>query len=301
MNRPTLIAIVGATASGKSDLALRLAQEFNTSIISADSRQLYKETTIGTAKPTAEELQLIPHYFIDHVSIETDYNAGTFEREVLTKLDQLFKDNPVIIMAGGSGLYIQALLEGFDELPQVDPAIREELNRQWEQDRRILYKELQEADPDYYKKVDLRNPQRVVRALEIIRATGQPFSTYHNKQKRERPFNVIKIGLDWDREVLYERINQRVDQMMAAGLLEEARNLHPKRGLNALETVGYTELFDHLEGKYDLDEAIRLIKRNTRRYAKRQMTWFRRDVDINWYKPRDFDSILTYIRSELSR
>lgn len=295
-----LVVIAGPTASGKTATAIQVAKHFNTEILSADSRQFFQEMSIGTAKPTAEELAAVPHHFVNNISIKEDYSAGRFELEVLTKLDELFQQHELVVLTGGSGLYIQAVLEGFDELPKVDPAIRARLIDTFEQDGiEPLQQQLKELDPSYYQTVDLQNQQRVIRALEICIGTGKPFSSYHNSEPKQRNFEVIQIALDWDRDALYERINKRVDLMLAAGLLDEAKALHPQRGLNALETVGYTELFDYFEGKTDLDTAVELIKRNTRRYAKRQLTWLRRDDSVAWFKPDDVAGMIEYIKKAL--
>lgn len=293
-----LIAVLGPTASGKTSMAIQLAQHYNTEIISADSRQLYKEITIGTAKPTFEERAAAVHHFVDHVSITDEHSAGRFEQEALELLEELYNKHDVVIMAGGSGLYIQAVLEGFDELPKIDPSIREQLNNTLKtQGVEALQEMLHDLDPDYYNEVDLNNPQRIVRALEVCIGSGKPFSSFRQGNKQRRNFTPIKIGIAMDRELLYERINKRVDLMMDAGLLEEARALHHLRGLNALETVGYTELFDYFEDKHDLEEAVELIKRNSRRYAKRQMTWTRKDPDIVWFGPNDIRKVIDHIEA----
>lgn len=293
-----LITVLGPTASGKTNMAIQLAQHFNTEILSADSRQLYKEISIGTAKPTPEERAAAPHHFVDSVSITDDHNAGRFENEALALLDELFKTHDVVVMAGGSGLYIQAVLEGFDDLPKIDPAIRQQLNDTLKtQGIEALQEMLRDLDPDYYNEVDLNNPHRMVRALEVCIGSGKPFSSYRIGNKNKRHFTPIKIGIAMDRELLYDRINRRVDLMMEHGLLEEARAIHHLRGLNALETVGYTELFDYFEDKHSLAEAIELIKRNSRRYAKRQMTWTRKDPNITWFGPNDVQQVIAHIEA----
>ena len=279
-----LINIVGPTAIGKTSLALQLANKFNTEIISADSRQFYKEMSIGTAVPSAEELQAAKHHFIRHISIEDNYNVGDFESDAIKKLDELFKNNKIVIMVGGSGLYTKSVLEGLDYFPEVSLEIRQELNLKLEKEGLdSLQQQLHKLDPDYYKIVDLENPHRVIRALEVCISSGKPYSSYLNQPKKKRNFTAISIGLSAEREIIYDRINRRVDLMIAEGLLDEAKALFPKRELNALNTVGYKELFSYLEGKDSLETAVSEIKKNTRRFAKRQLTWFRKDQEINWF------------------
>jgi len=286
MSQPSpkkLIVIAGPTAVGKTAAAIKLAQQLKTEIISADSRQFYREMSIGTAKPDAEELSQAQHHFINSHSITGNFTVGDFEKEALQLLDELFKTHDHVIMVGGSGLFIQAVTQGFDNLPTADPEIRELLNREFaEKGIEHLQQKLKEADPDYYDQVDLNNPQRLVRALEVFQATGKPFSSYRKATVNTRPFESIKIVLDLPREELYDRINRRVDIMVEQGLVEEVRSLLPHRHLNALNTVGYSELFDYFDGKTDLPTAIDLIKQNTRRFAKRQLTWFRKDKDMKW-------------------
>lgn len=280
-----LIVIEGPTASGKTALGIALAQHFNAEILSCDSRQFFKEMTIGTAKPDAEELAAVVHHFVNCLSIEEAYNIGDFERDVLLFLDAYYQQNNIAIMVGGSGLYIRAVCEGIDVYPEVDQGIRLALNQELEtKGIETLQEELAELDPVYHSTVDLSNPHRLIRALEVCRGTGEPFSSFQGKRKIVRPFEIIKIGIDWDRAKLYGRINRRVDLMMDAGLLEEAKLLYPKRHLNALQTVGYREFFDHFDGKLTLKEATELVKRNTRRYAKRQLTWLRKEKDLHWIK-----------------
>jgi tRNA dimethylallyltransferase len=280
---PTLIVIAGPTASGKTAAAIRLAQHFNTVIVSADSRQFFREMSIGTAKPTAEELAAAPHYFINSHSITESFSVGDFERECLVLLEELFQKHKVVILAGGSGLYIKAICEGFDELPTADPAIRERLNAELaENGLPALQERLKLADPVYYNEVDINNPQRIIRAIEVYESSGQPFSSYRTAKTNKRTFNIIKLGLDMPRELLYDRINRRVDMMVADGLVEEVEALLPYRHLNALNTVGYSEIFNFFDGNTDLPTAISMIKQNTRRFAKRQMTWFRKDEGIVW-------------------
>ena len=295
-----LIIIAGPTAVGKTDLCIKLAKKFNTSIISSDSRQFFIEMDIGTAKPNEKEMQEAKHHFVNQLSIHQPYDVRKFENETLSLLDRLFEDNNCVIMTGGSGLYIDAVCKGFDDIPTVDPAIREELMEIY---RTFGLSRIQEllsvADPEYYEVVDRENPHRLIRALEVFRGTGKPFSSFREKKVADRPFTVIKIGLERDREELYDRINERMDLMIERGLFEEAAELYPFRHLNALQTVGYTEIFDHIAGKYDREEAIRLMKRNSRRYAKRQMTWFRRDEDYVWFHPSQTDRIIGFITDQI--
>jgi tRNA dimethylallyltransferase len=296
----TLIVIAGPTAVGKTAIAIELAKQLKTEIISADSRQFYREMSIGTAKPTDKELAAAKHYFINSHSVTENFSVGDFEKQSLQLLDELFKTHNKIIMAGGSGLYIQAVTRGFDDLPVADEGIRIRLNQDLaEKGIQFLQDALKTADPDYYQQVDLNNPQRLIRALEVFESTGKPFSSFRKATVNKRPFNCIKIGLDLPRDVLYERINQRVDAMIDQGLIEEARSLLSYRHLNALNTVGYSELFDHFEGKTGLDTAIELIKQNTRRFAKRQLTWFRKDKEIKWFMA-DSPGLTNLILKELS-
>lgn len=296
----TLIVVVGPTAVGKTALAIQLANHFRTSIISADSRQFYQEMSIGTAKPNAEELAQANHYFINSRSIAEDYTAGDFEREALVRLAVLFKSTDVVIAVGGSGLFVRALTEGLDDLPKAGEEIREKLN-EWFRTEGLepLKQRLQEIDPTYYEKADIDNPQRVIRAIEVFEASGKPITFFMNKQKAERPFQVITIGLNTDREWLYNRINQRVDLMMEAGLLEEVKSLLPFRNKPALLTVGYAEIFEYLDGKISLEDAVSQIKQNSRRYAKRQITWFKKYGNTVWFEPQAKDEIFAYLDQTL--
>lgn len=288
----TLIVIEGPTAAGKTAIAIKLAQQLKTEIISADSRQFYREMIIGTAKPTDEELAAAKHHFINSHSVTESFNVGDFEKQSLQLLDELFKTHDKVIMAGGSGLFIQAVTKGFDDLPVANTAIREKLKLELaEKGIQFLQDQLKNTDPDYYNQVDLNNPQRLIRALEVFETTGKPFSSYRKAVTNKRSFDCIKIGLDLPREVLYQRINQRVDDMIAQGLVEEVRSLLPYRHLNALNTVGYSELFGYFDGKNDLNTAIELVKQNTRRFAKRQLTWFRKDKEIKWLMADDVELI----------
>lgn len=279
-----LITVIGATAIGKTALSIQLAQHFNAEIISCDSRQFYKEMTIGTAVPSAEELASAPHHFIQNKSIFDGYSVGQFEKDALKKLDELFSKNNIVIMVGGSGLYTNAVLEGFDDFPDISPEIRKKLNKQIENgELEILQNQLKELDPESYQTIEIENPHRLIRALEICIGTEKPYSSFKYKNKTKRNFIPIKIGLTADREVIYDRINQRVAMMLQEGLLEEAKSLYPHKKLNALQTVGYRELFDYFDGKCTLEFAIAEIKKNTRRFAKRQGTWNKKDETIHWF------------------
>ncbi|MEX0291371.1 MAG: tRNA (adenosine(37)-N6)-dimethylallyltransferase MiaA [Flavobacteriaceae bacterium] len=283
MSRQVLVSVVGPTAIGKTKLAIALAKHFRTEIISADSRQFYKEMNIGTAVPSKEELSAVPHHFIQHISIKDNYSVGAFERDAIKTLEQLFKKHKVVIMVGGSGLYVNAVTEGLDHFPAVDPQIREQLNSTLkEKGLSALQSRLKQLDPDYYKQIDLDNPHRLIRALEVSISSGLPYSSFLNKRKVRRPFKVITIGLTAEREIIYSRINKRVDLMMQQGLLEEVKALRAYQELNALITVGYKELFKYLKGDWELNFAISEIKKNTRRFAKRQLTWFKKNKDISW-------------------
>ncbi len=281
---PTLVVVAGPTAVGKTAAAIKLAQHFDTAVVSADSRQFFREMSIGTAKPDENELAAAKHYFINSHSISESFSVGDFEKQGLALLDELFKTHNKVILAGGSGLYIKAICEGFDDLPVADTAVREKLNLELEEKGlEVLQEKLKQVDPDYYNEVDLNNPQRIIRALEVFETSGKAFSSYRNATVNKRPFNVIKLMLDMPREKLYERINLRVDLMVKQGLVQEVQSLLPYRYLNALNTVGYSEIFDYFDGKTSLDEALLLIKQNTRRFAKRQLTWFRKDKDFIWF------------------
>ena len=302
MNPKTLLVICGPTAIGKTSLAIELAKLYQAEIISADSRQFYKEMNIGTAKPTEEQLAEVPHHFINNISIYTKhYSAGKYEFEVLEFLQQYFKQKEVAVMVGGSGLFINAVCSGFDKFEKGDDnqlyVTRKFLN---EKTLDWLQQEVERLDPEYYEKVDRKNPVRLKRALEIIYTTGKKYSEQRIGKKTERPFNIIKIGLSLPREILNERINSRVDAMMEQGQLEEAKNLYINKKLHALETVGYTELFDFIEDKISYEDAVALIKQNTRNYAKRQMTWFKKDDGIRWFQPEQKEEIISYIGSQLS-
>lgn len=299
MSQKTLIAVIGPTAIGKTALAIRLANYFNTDIISADSRQFYKEMSIGTAVPSLKELHAANHHFIQHKSIHEHYSVGNFESEALTKLNSLFMHRNVVILVGGSGLYVDAVVNGLDEFPVIPEGIRKSLVEQLQTEGlESLQELLGQKDPTYHKEVDLENPHRVIRALEVCMASGQPYSSFLNKKKKKRPFKTIYLGISAEREIIYGRINQRVDKMIQDGLVKEARSLLPFKNLNALQTVGYKELFTYFEDKLTLGEAIEEIKKNTRRFAKRQMTWYRKNNTVLWV---DFDSDFNKIIKELKQ
>ncbi len=281
-----LIVIVGPTAVGKTAAAIQVATRLNTEIISADSRQLYKELTIGTAKPTLAELAAVPHYFINYKSIEEDYDAATYGKEAYQLIIRLFERHETLVLSGGSGLYVKAVLEGFDEMPDVPVGLREAIVEEFNEKGLVwLQEEMRNSDPEYFAQVDIQNPQRLMRGLEIVRASGKSVMYFRKKNKKVLPFQVVKYGLELPREELYARIDIRVDEMIRCGLVEEAAKFYARKELNALQTVGYQELFGWLDGHYDQAEAIRLLKRNTRHYAKRQLTWFKRDPEISWLSP----------------
>ncbi len=283
MSSKKLIIIVGPTAVGKTALGVQLAKHFNTDVISADSRQFYKEMSIGTAKPTKDEMQGVKHHFVDTLSVTQVYNAGDFERDALVLLECLFKEKDVVVMVGGSGMYVKALCEGLDDMPEHDEDLRDKLNDDASADYPAFLERLKLLDPHYYEQVDQANVQRVVRAMEVCLATGKPFSSFRKSEKKERPFEIIKIGLERERDLLYQLIDQRMDTMLQKGLLDEAKKLAKYKKEYALQTIGYTEIYDFLEGTYDWAECIRLLKRNSRRYAKKQLTWFKRDPEIKWF------------------
>lgn len=283
MKEKKLIIILGPTGVGKTELSLQMAEELGTEIISCDSRQVYREMKIGTAAPSEEELKRIPHHFIGHLSIHDYYSCGRFEIEALEKCNELFLKHDTVIMTGGSMLYIDAVCKGIDDIPNIDEELRQSLlDRYKKEGIRNIRQELKNLDPNYYKIVDLQNHKRIIHALEVCLQAGKPYSSFRSESVKKRPFTIEKIGLNRPREVLYERINNRVDIMMEKGLLEEAKNLYPFKSLNALNTVGYKELFNYFDGIWTLDFAIQMIKQNSRRYAKKQLTWFNRDSEINW-------------------
>lgn len=294
-----LIVVGGPTGSGKTAMAIRLAQYFQTEILSADSRQFFQEMSIGTAKASPEELHAVPHHFINSLSVEQTYSVGDFERDALALLARLYQKHQVVILAGGSSLYIKALCEGLDEFPEVPDLIRAEVEKLYQNEGiAALQQELEQVDPIYFEQVDRANPQRLIRAISVYRASGLPFSSFRTQQAEPRFFSPTYLWLELPREELYQRINQRVDQMLIAGLEAEARSLYAQRHLNALQTVGYQELFDYFAGDISREEAIELIKRNSRRYAKRQGTWMRRDGFWKTFSPDQFDEIIQYLKSE---
>lgn len=294
-----LISVVGPTAIGKTALSIKLAQHFKTDILSADSRQFYKEMSIGTAAPTKEELNTVKHHFIHHKSIQEDYNVGAFEKDALKTLNELFKSHNILIMVGGSGLYLNAITKGLDDFPEVESHIRKQLNEDFKiKGISYLQEKLKSLDLKSYNTIAIDNPHRVIRALEICIGTGKPYSSFLNKSKIDRPFKTITVGLTAERDIIYNRINQRVDMMIQDGLLEEAKGLYPYKTLNALNTVGYKELFHFFDGSWTLDFAISEIKKNSRRFAKRQLTWFRKDQNVLWF---DYLTDVHQIISELNK
>ena len=296
----TLIVLIGPTGVGKTELSLRLAETFHTCILSADSRELDAELKIGTAAPTATQLQRVKHYFVGTLGLTEYYSAAQYEAEVLKLLDTLFEEKEVVLLTGGSMMYVDAVCKGIDDIPTVDNETRQLMLRRYESEGlEQLCAELKLLDPEYYRIVDLKNPKRVIHALEICYMTGRTYTSFRTCNTKERPFRILKIGLTRPREELYARINQRVDQMMAEGLLEEARRVYPHKDYNALNTVGYKELFKYLEGEWTLDFAIEKIKQNSRIYSRKQMTWFKRDADIHWYHPNQETEIVNYLRSQL--
>ena len=295
-----LIVIAGPTASGKTNLAINLAQYFCTQIISADSRQFFSELNIGTAKPNAEELKKIKHHFIGHISVNDDYDAGKFESDAIQLIQTIFQKYDTLVLVGGSGLYIDAVCKGFDELPSVDEKIRTQLNSAFKEKGIAALQELLiKHDQKHYQNVDLNNPHRIIRALEICIGTGLPYSSFRKGKGKKRNFNCIKIGIDVERNLLYKKINERVDKMMGAGLLEEVKSLLNMKHLNALQTVGYKELFDFIDGKCNLLQATEKIKQNTRNFAKRQITWFRKDKEITWFNPTNKKEIIHFIENKM--
>lgn len=291
----TLVVITGPTAVGKTQLCLDLAQRLGTPIINADSRQIYRDLKIGTAAPTEEQLRQVHHYFVGTLSLDEYYSASMYEQQTIALLEKLFQDNDYALMTGGSMMYIDAVCHGIDDIPTVDEQTRETLKRRLQEEGlESLCEELKRLDPEHYEVVDLQNPRRVVHALEICLMTGNTYTSYRKAERKERPFKIIKIGLTRPREELYQRINSRVDQMMEQGLLEEAQQLYPLRHLNALNTVGYKELFNYMDGIWTLDEAVERIKGNTRRYARKQLTWFKKDSDVIWAHPTNISDIFHY-------
>ena len=297
----SLVILLGPTGVGKTELSLRVAEHFGSPIISSDSRQLYKDLPIGTAAPTPEQMARVRHYMVGTLNLTDYYSASNFEEDVISLLNTLHQTTPTVVMTGGSMMYIDAVCKGIDDIPTVTPAIREEIYTQFEREGlENILQELKEADPVHYGEVDRMNYKRVIHAVEICRMTGKPYSSFRTNSKKERPFRIIKIGLTRDREELYDRINYRVDQMMADGLLEEARKVYPFRHLNSLNTVGYKELFKYFDGEWSFDLAIEKIKRNSRVYARKQMTWFKRDGEIEWFHPEQETEIINFIEETIS-
>ena len=299
MRTKKIIVVTGPTATGKTVFTIRLAAHFNSEIISADSRQFYRKMNIGTAKPSMQEQAAVPHHFIDFLNPDEDYNIGRFESDALQLVSELFQKHDSVFVTGGSGLYIKTLCEGIDELPEANESIRTELMREWKENGlQSLQDKLQKEDPEYFQIVDLNNPHRILRALEVIQLSGKPYSSFRTQSKKIRSFDIYKIALLIDRDELYERINKRVDSMMEKGLLEEVRTLLPYRNTNALQTVGYREFFDYFDGKVSLSEAINLVKQNTRHYAKRQMTWMRKQEDLHWVEADEIDEVIHRLEEE---
>lgn len=296
-----LLILLGPTAVGKTELSLRLAEKLGSPIISSDSRQLYRDLPIGTAAPTAEEQARVKHYMVGTLGLEDYYSASQFETDVLALLSILYKEREAVVMSGGSMMYIDAVVKGIDDIPTVLPEIREALWREYaEHGLQPLLDELRKADPKHYDEVDKQNYKRVIHAVEICRQTGKPYSSFRTNQRKQRPFQILQIGLQRDREELYERINLRVDKMMEAGLLDEARRVYPFRHLNSLNTVGYKELFRYFDGEWTLAEAVEKIKRNSRVYARKQMTWFKRNPDIVWFHPDDEEAIFRFVNQKIA-
>ncbi|MEW7279290.1 tRNA (adenosine(37)-N6)-dimethylallyltransferase MiaA [Aquimarina sp. 2201CG1-2-11] len=297
MNSKHLLVVIGPTAIGKTSLSIALAQHFKCEIVSADSRQFYKEMSIGTAAPDATELKAAPHHFIQHRSIKADYSVGDFEKEAIQKIEQLFTTHNYVVLVGGSGLYVDAITKGLDDFPDVDEQIRTTLKEEYQNNGiESLQKQLKKLDPVYYNKVDIHNTHRVMRGLEVCISSGKPYSSFLNQSSKKRSFNTIKIGLTAERSIIYDRINQRVDLMIKHGLLDEVKGLYEHKALNALNTVGYKEIFKHFDHEWELDFAISEIKKNTRRFAKRQLTWFKKDTEIEWFDYKEnINSIITHI------
>jgi tRNA dimethylallyltransferase len=300
--RKTLIVLTGPTGIGKTAVSIKIAKHFNTEIVSSDSRQIFKELKIGTAVPSPEELAAVKHHFIHSHSITENYNASRYETEALQLLETLFTKKDIVLLVGGSMLYIDAICKGIDKMPDVDPEIRTALKTQFEKEGlESLRLQLKKQDPEYYKTVDLKNPARIIHALEICLITGKTYSSFRSAPNKKRPFSIIKIGLNTDRKILHNRINKRVDLMIKAGLEAEAKSVYPQKQLNALNTVGYRELFSYFDGEISKEKAIELIKRNSRRYARKQLTWFRKDEKMSWFEPDQTKEIIEYINKQTDK
>lgn len=297
----TLIVLIGPTGVGKTELSLSIAEHFQTCILSADSRQLYQELKIGTAAPTPSQLARVPHHFVGTLGLTDYYSAAQYEADVLDKLEELFQHNDTVVLTGGSMMYVDAVCKGIDDIPTVDKETRELMLQRYEEEGlETLCAELKILDPEYYQIVDLKNPKRVIHALEICYMTGKAYTSFRTQKHKERPFRIIQIGLTREREELYDRINRRVDEMMQEGLLEEAKSVYPFKHLNSLNTVGYKEIFNYLDGEWSLDFAIEKIKQNSRIYSRKQMTWFKRNPNIQWFHPEQKEEIMNYINDQLS-
>ena len=297
----TLIVLIGPTGVGKTELSLSIAEYFQTCILSADSRQLYQELKIGTAAPTPSQLARVPHHFVGTLGLTDYYSAAQYEADVLEKLEELFQHNDTVVLTGGSMMYVDAVCKGIDDIPTVDKETRELMLQRYEEEGlETLCAELKILDPEYYQIVDLKNPKRVIHALEICYMTGKTYTSFRTQKHKERPFRIIQIGLTREREELYDRINRRVDEMMQEGLLEEAKSVYPFKHLNSLNTVGYKEIFNYLDGEWSLDFAIEKIKQNSRIYSRKQMTWFKRNPNIQWFHPEQKEEIMNYINDQLS-
>ena len=299
---PTLIVLIGPTGVGKTELSLKIAEHCHTEIISSDSRQLYADLKIGTAAPTPEQLKRVPHHFVGTLQLTDYYSAARYEEEVMEKLKELFQTHSSVVMTGGSMMYIDAVCKGIDDIPTIDSDTRELMLKRYEKEGlEALCAELKLLDPEYYAQVDVKNPKRVIHALEICYMTGKTYTSFRTRSQKKRPFNILKIGLRREREELYERINRRVDLMMEEGLLEEAKRVYPYRSLNSLNTVGYKELFKFLDGEWELPFAIEKVKQNSRIYSRKQMTWFKRDADIIWFHPDQETEIMEYISRQIGQ
>lgn len=297
----TLIVLIGPTGVGKTELSLSIAEHFHTSILSSDSRQLYADLKIGTAAPTPDQLARVPHHFVGTLKLTDYYSAAQYEADVMKKLEELFSLNEVVVLTGGSMMYVDAICKGIDDIPTIDKETRELMLQKYEEEGlEHLCAELKLLDPEYYQIVDLKNPKRVIHALEICYMTGKSYTSFRTQSTKKRPFRIIKIGLTREREELYERINRRVDEMLNAGLLEEVQAVYPYKELNSLNTVGYKELFKYLDGEWTLEFAIEKIKQNSRIYSRKQMTWFKRDNEIHWFHPEQKEEIMNYINEQLA-